>query len=349
MRLVVRSVMWAGLISLLFAVPCLGKSDLSNSDLGKAVLEKPGSGKLVDKIVAVVNDEVVTLSELQDAIGPYEQQIRQARYPPQDEAKLLANVRKDILNKMVEQKLADQESKRLGLEVSEGEIDVRIEEIKTRQGLTDEQLRAALAEEGRSLEVYRKWLKEQLLRANLVNVQVKSKIAITEKEIRDFYEKNRSKYDGKTKYHLSAILIGGGPSDTVKTEDPAVKADLKTKAEEAAAKLRAGETFAQIAKKYSNDPTSASGGNLGWFFLDELAPEVKDAILKMKANEVSPLLDTKSGYQILMLNAVETEPGRTLDSVRPEIQDELFGKIVEEKYSTWLKALRERSYIRINE
>ncbi len=146
--------------------------------------------EIVDRIVAVVNDDVITLIELNNTLKPYTEQIGSLGYSPEKEQKLLFKVRKDILDRLIDQKIEDQEIKRLKVNVSEEQIDHTIERIKETNYLTDEQLRAELAKDGLTMEAYRKKIKSQILRTRLVNLKVKSKIVITKEYVKAYYEKH---------------------------------------------------------------------------------------------------------------------------------------------------------------
>ena len=139
------------------------------------------SAEVVDRIVAAVNDDVITLSELDKALSPYLQRIRKGQYPPEAQREMLFKLRQDLLNKMIDEKLTSQETERLHVSVDDREVDQHIEQIKSEHFLTDEDLRKSLAAEGFTMEEYRIRIKEQMLRIKLINIEVKSKIAVTEK------------------------------------------------------------------------------------------------------------------------------------------------------------------------
>lgn len=299
-------------------------------------------GELVDRIVAIVNDDTITLSELNEALGPYAGQIRESLYESEKKRKMLFKLREDILNRMIDQKLTDQESKRLGVSVHEGEVDKRIEQVKREHFFTEEELKKAIAAEGYTLEEYREQIKEQMLRIRLINVEVKSKIAITEKEIRDYYEKLKEAYQEKKKYHLRSILIRAPFSATADQ-----RADALKRIEAVVNELKAGAAFDELAMRYSEDVTAKEGGDLGLFSLEELSPEFQETVRWMKEGEISPVLETSQGYQVLMLQEINKSPGKTLKEARIEIQERLYREVVEEKYKAWLKALRKRSHIKI--
>jgi len=292
--------------------------------------------------VAAVNDDVITLSELDEALAPYLQQIRENHYPPEAQREVLFKLRQDLLNKMIDEKLTTQETERLHVSVDNREVDQQIEQIKSEHFLTDEDLRKSLAAEGFTLEEYRTRIREQMLRFKLINIEVKSKIAVTEKDIRDYYEEHKEDYQGVLKYHLGTILIRVPPS-----ADADQKKSALEKIETIVKEFESGAAFDELAKQYSQDGTAAAGGDLGLFTLNELSAEFQETVRGMEEGQISPVLKTPKGYQILMLQEIKKMPGKTLKEARREIHERLYRELVEEKYRAWLKSLRNRSYVKI--
>lgn len=301
-----------------------------------------GYAEPVDRIVAIVNDDAITLSELNEALQPYVQQVRKADYPPEVERETLFKLRQDVLNKLVDHKLTDQETERLHVSVSDKEVDQRIEQIKSEHFLTEEDLRKTLEAEGYTLEEYRERIKEQLLRIKLVNIEVKSKIAVSEKEIQNYYEEHKEDYQGVQKYHLRTILIKVAPSAGADQKKAALE-----KIEAIVGELKSGAAFDELARQYSQNGTAAAGGDLGLFTLDELSDELQETVPQMTEGQISPVLETPKGYQVLMLQEIKQIPGKTLKEARREIQERLYRELVEEKYKAWLNKLRDRSYVKI--
>jgi len=302
----------------------------------------PVGGEVVDRIVAIVNEDVITLSELNEEAEPYAKKIADGFYGPEEKRRMLFKVREEILNKMIDQTLTDQESKRLGISVLESEVDQRLEKIKSQRFLTEEDLQRALAAEGYTLEEYRKKLKEQMLQIKLINVEVKSKIAITEEEIRNDYDQHRQAYEEKKAYHLRTILVK--VSDLATVED---KEDALRKMRAIVEAFKGGAAFDELARQYSDDITAKEGGDLGLFSLEELSNQFRETVRWMKAGEISPVLETPQGYQLLMLQGIQHAEGKTFAEAKIEIEERLFRKLVDDKYGEWLQGLRKRSYIKV--
>jgi peptidyl-prolyl cis-trans isomerase SurA len=311
---------------------------LSSVVLGMATVR----AEVVDRVVAVVNGDCIALSELNERIEPYLQKIHGADYNPEVERQMVYKLRTDVLNRMIDEMLATQEAERLDVKISDSQVDAQIEQIKSQHFITDEDLRNSLAQEGLTLEEYRERLRAQILQAALVNMEVKSKVAITDKDIREYYEEHKDRFAEIKKYHLRTILIRAPLS--APSED---KEKARAMMESVVKALYSGVPFDELARKYSEDASAAAGGDLGQFVLGDLSDQVKEALGDLSEGDITPILETPEGYRILMVEDIERQPGKSIEEATPEIQETLYQELVEEQYEAWLKALRDRSYIKI--
>jgi len=297
---------------------------------------------VVDRIVAVVNDDLITLYDLNKTLQPYEENIKALGYTPERERETLFKLRTDLLKRLIERKLTDQVIRRNNIEVSEEEIDAALERLKASRSLTDEDLRAGLAQQGLTLEEYRKNVKQQLLRNKLVNREIKSKIVITEDDIKNYYNAHREKYAGQKKYHIWNIFIR-----LPDFADESTKGHALEKMEAVITQLKQGRTFESLAAEDSDSPMDPQGADLGLFQLDELSPQLQKAVGVMKAGDFSPILKTDMGYQIIYVQKIAETDAKSLAKVKSEIQDALYNETVDNKFQAWIEELRRRSHIKI--
>lgn len=309
---------------------------------GFSPITKAEDTEVVDRIVAIVNDDIITLSELNRSLQPYAERIRASGYSPEKERKMLFSVREDILNQLIDKKLSDQEIKRCEIVISEEEIDSTIERIKEANFYTDEDLRKALADQGLTMEEYRQQLKEQLLRTKLVNYEIKSKIVITREDIKSYYENHKDEYKGEEKYHLWNIIMRAPLLG-----DESQRTKIKTKMESILTKLKEGQPFESLANSYSESSSDVWGGDLGLFRPDELSPQIREALKMLKPGEFTSVISTDQGYQIFYISEIVRTPEKTLDEVSSEIEEKLFFEKVNEKFDSWIADLRKRSHIKI--
>jgi peptidyl-prolyl cis-trans isomerase SurA len=298
--------------------------------------------EVVDRVVAVVNEDLITLYDLNQALHPYEADIRAQGYSLEKEREALFKLRTDLLNRIIDRKLTDQVIKKNNIEVSEKEIDAAFERIKEARSLTDENLRAGLAQQGLTLEEYRQNIKQQLLRNILVNREIKSKIVITEDEIKRYYDAHSERYAGETKYHIWNIFIR-----MPEFADESTKRLALEKMEAVAAKLKQGHPFESLAAQKPDSPMTPEGADLGLFRLDELSPQLQKAIKDLQAGEFSSILNTDMGYQIIYVQKIIKADAKSMADVKSEIQQTLYDEAVDNRFQTWLQNLREKSHIKI--
>jgi peptidyl-prolyl cis-trans isomerase SurA len=294
-----------------------------------------GRAELVDRVVAVVNDDVVLLSELEVAIQPFLEQLSKAGYPPDKDRELRFKVREEILSQLVDRTLTDQEVRRLGLSVEPAEIDGAIEKVKQANFLTDEGLREAMAAQGYTLEEYRENVRQQILRSKLVNREIKARTVITAEDAKAYYERHPEAFGGQGRYHLRNILLARN------TPDLAARQALILET------LAAGTPFAEVAKRYSQAPQAAEGGDLGQFSLDRLSPQIRSAVEVLSAGKYTPWLETDQGVQLFYLDQILPAHNKSFEEVKPQIEETLYRQFVDEKFRSWLDGLRQRSHIRI--
>jgi peptidyl-prolyl cis-trans isomerase SurA len=261
-------------------------------------------------------------------------------YPPEKEKQMLAKIRDDVLNQLIDEKLTEQEIKQLNLSVNETEIDNTIERFKTANDMNDREFQKALEEEGISFEAYRKQIRDQILRAKLVNRQVKSKIVITQEEIRTYYERHPERYGPEKRYRLRHIFMRA-PTGAGNKE----RAKKKKQMERVLNELRQGEPFARMARRYS-EISAEEGGLLGLFDFEELSETLRAALKGKAPGEFTGVLETDQGYQIVYIEEIVETPAKALADVSAEIEEKLFQERIKERYETWLEEIRTQSIVK---
>jgi peptidyl-prolyl cis-trans isomerase SurA len=300
------------------------------------------SSVVVDRIVAVVNDEIITLYDLNKELQPYEENIKALGYDADKTRETLFKLRSDLLNKLIDRKLTDQQIKKNNINVSSKEIDGAIERIKETRSYTDEDFRAGLAEQGLTMEEYRENLKQQLLRRNLVNREIRSKIVVTNEEIEEYYNAHQEKYAGNTKYHIWNVAIRFS-----QYADDTEKQIVFEKMEKVLAQLKQGRSFKSIVSENLNAPGTPQGTDLGLYQLDELSAELRSVVRFMSAGEYSSILSFAGGYQIIYVEEILATDPKAIAEAKNEIQDILYNEAINNRYNSWLAELRERSHIKI--
>lgn len=300
-------------------------------------------GEVIDRVVAIVNDDIITLSELEERAAQILKQLpkEQANTAQLDTHKneLLAQV----LPQLIDEHLAQEEIKKLHIEVSDQEVDDYIARFAQMNNLSVTDLKKRMAAEGIDEKLYRTEMRKQIERHKLINSQVRSKIVITDEEVLAYWKEhnlNPSTTQGASIY-LQHICI---------PYTPETKQDARTNAENAWNELKKGKAFEEVAKIWSMVPSKTDGGNLGAFTEKELAPFIKDAVADLKPGEYSPVIDTPAGFQIFRIKPIKSAEKVEADSAdipKEQIKELLFRQKINKRFEDWMRELRSKATIRI--
>lgn len=291
--------------------------------------------EVTNRIVAIVNNEIITLYELEKSANQV-QLINQGKEKPED-------FQKQVLFQLIDQKLVDLQIKRLGIQISSDEIEKAFVRFKEEQGLKlPEDFAAALAQGGITEAELRQKIKEQIQRYKLISREIGSKIIIPEARMLEFYEKNKEKFQKTEGVHLALILLKNPENATSK--EIAIQ---KEKTMEIWRRLKKGEDFAELARKVSQDMSASQGGDLGIFGLQEIDATLKNTLSVLKPGEFSEVLQTPQGWQIIKLISSQGAKEYTFEEVKERIQEQFFHEEAGKRFSEWIQKIKDRSYIQI--
>ena len=290
-------------------------------------------------IVAVVNDDIITSWEVNQAMQPL---VREAekKAPLTDAAR--RELRSNVITGLIDKKLAEQKIKELNIKVSDDELRQSIEDVKKQNNLTQEALVAALATQGLTYEQYKSQLRDQLERLRLVSQEVKSKIQVGDQEMRDYYEANKSLYTEEESYRARHIYIKIPKNATDEQLDA-----LTARVEAILKETQGPVDFAVLASKYTEDATAKDGGSLGVFKMGDMQGEFVQLLERLKPGDVSGIIKTPSGFHIVKLE--ERIPGRvkSFEEVKPDIEERLYKKKSDERFNQWLVEMKKEATIEI--
>jgi peptidyl-prolyl cis-trans isomerase SurA len=300
------------------------------------------STEVVTGIAAVVNDEIITIYELNKEYARVAREEEKKGPLTQAAANKL---RADVLSAMIDKKLIDMKIKELNIVVSEEEVRQSIEEVKKQNKLSQDALIAALLTQGLTFDQYKAQMKEQLERLRLMSQEVKSKIQVTERETLEYYEANKAQFREENTYrarHIFFKVEKNASSDQIKK--------VMAKAASVIAEARTTTDFAGLAKKYSDDPNAATdGGDLGTFKKGDMLPEIESAVINMTPGEVSDLVTTPAGFHIIKLEEKSMDKIKPFESVKGAIDELLYRKKSEERFTQWVEELRKSATIEIKQ
>jgi len=314
------------------------------------LLAAPSHGEhLVDRVAAVVNDDVITLSELEKAGREYFERIK-AQAPAKEVDRALEKAREEVLSSLIDKFIVRQQAEKLSITVAEKELDTAIDQILVRNNGTIEDFRSELAAMNISEQEYRDNLRDQILKSKLIGYEVRSRIVIIEEDIRAYYQNEYTQEKGESGYYI--LQMGFTWRNTVFLEKTGfdTKEAAREKADEIRARVVDGESFRELAKAYSNLPSAPDGGDIGLFKKEEMASYMKDVITAMRPGEISPIVETGNAFQFFKLLSVregDIVVKAPYESVREEVRNILYSQEMEKQYKTWVKSLREGAYIKI--
>jgi peptidyl-prolyl cis-trans isomerase SurA len=300
-----------------------------------ATLAAPVRAETVSGIAAVVNDRVVTTHQLDQAVAAA---LEGKPEPGQME---LANLRSQLLSRLIEDSLVEQKIAELGLKVSDEEVEAAIDDVQKQNQLTREQLVAALQAQGMDFADYKENLRKQILRFKLIGREVQSKVEVTNQDELDYFREHIDDYREAPYMRISRITFPV-PANAAATEREAIR----SKAEQARQRLVAGEELEAVLKAYTGE--GAEGGDMGIFKEGELSKVFDQAIRNLQQDQVSELVDGPKGNLYLFKVDVR-KPGsiRKFDTVKGEIEQTLLKQKREERFKEWAQGLRKAAYIDI--
>jgi peptidyl-prolyl cis-trans isomerase SurA len=298
--------------------------------------------EIIDRVVAIVNDDLITLSELNTEGAPHFEKIRE-QAPPDERAAALAQARKDILAGLIERKLIAQKAQERGIQITGEEVDLQYYRMMEQNNLSETQFEAELAKAGITPQMYKDNLHSQMIRQRLLSIEIHSKVVITNAQIEHYYQTQYGQQEAEDGLHILQIGCVWGPGG--KSTD---REDARMRAEQLRGMVMAGENFKEIAKAYSDLPSAADGGDIGVFRRDELSQAMQEGLSGLRPGEVSMIIESGQSQQFFKLlsskagNVITQAP---LDTVREEIRSLLMEQHLKEKFETWVTQLRENAYI----
>jgi peptidyl-prolyl cis-trans isomerase SurA len=297
---------------------------------------------VIEEVIARVNNDIITHSELQRSKDEVRQELKQ-QYGAKAEV-MFHDREKDVLRDLIDQQLLLQKAKDKGL-TADTELIKRLDEMRKQMNLSSmEELEKAASEQGVSFEDFKQNMKNQILTQMVIRNEVQPKIQITQEEEKKFYEQHQKELEHPERVRLSEILVS---TEKLEPGDQSGLAAAQQKAQQVLDQVRTGTAFDELAKKESNGPTAAQGGDLGYFKRGTLAKELEDKAFSVKPGETTDVLRTKQGFLILKVVEHEQAGVPPLKEVEPQIADQLYYQKLQPALRDYLTKLREDAYIDI--
>lgn len=304
-------------------------------DIGAVETQPVVAGTVVNRILALVDGDPITVYELKDFAGG-DPRLRQA----------FATDQGAVLDLLITKHLIEKEVQAHGIVVQDADVDKYIDNIKKRNQIDDFQLDAALEQQGLNRERYRTQVREELQRAQLINREIRGKVSVSPEEVERYNKEHGEEPSADAKINISQIFLRL-PADAPADEVASVEAHANKIYDE----LKHGADFAEVAQRESQDGAAKTGGKLGAFKPGELREDLEDAVKGLKPGQFSKPVRGSTGIHIVRLDEVAgtTEPGKAAANADTDaIKEQLYAKALEDRYNRWLKEdLRQRHHVEI--
>ena len=303
--------------------------------------------EVIDRVVAVVNDDIITLSEVEEEAEGLYRAIAQ-KNSGDSLLQALDKAREKTLDALIDKKLIIQKAKQFHVSVSPEEIDRAYEKVRARAGLDKTTFKQKLKESGITEKMYRSNLETRLLQKKLVSYTVRSKIVITEAMILDYFDEHYTTKVKEGSFYLLQIGFGWENDSDPKTEAEKRKRAYRT-AERVHKLALNGQKFRKLARKFSDLPSASDGGDIGTFTLDEMAPAMREAVAALAPGAISEIVEIGRSYQFFKLLSGNKDAiivTASYEDVKEEIRQKLYEEKLRQAYSDWIRKLKENAYIR---
>jgi parvulin-like peptidyl-prolyl isomerase len=285
------------------------------------------AAKVEDRIVAIVNSDLIMLSEVNREMAPERERLEK-QYRGEELSRRLQMAEAMALTIMIERRLQLQEAKAKSVEVGDQEVKQAVKQLIQQGEKIDEKD-----------PVSTRTVRDQLTLLKVVDREVRSGVMVADPEMKRYYQEHRDRFALPEEYTLSQILIKPRASD-----DPA---DVRTKAQGVMAQLKQGESFEDLALQYSDGPTASRGGRLGLVRQGELLPALERGVSNLMPGGISDVLESPEGLHIVRLDDKKPKQFRPYEEVRQEIQALVFQQKSEDMFQAWLADLKNKAYIEI--
>ncbi|MFH1837778.1 MAG: peptidylprolyl isomerase [Candidatus Omnitrophota bacterium] len=318
---------------------------------------------VVDKVMVVVNDEVITQREFDRAVFPVKQKI-EARYSGDEMEQKIEEAEQGILDELVKTKLAVSLAKKQKLEINEVEVKRRIGTLRSYYRNEAEFLQS-LSDKGTNLSELEKEIKDQILAQKLIEKEISARIVIPPLEVKELYDKNVDKLISPSKVKVRGIMVrkkagvqtaGDLQEDNLKTSVASKMNDdfvagvlnrsvMNKSIEEIQAELKQGGDFAAIAAKYSEGPFAKKGGDMGYVVPGQVLEEIDKVVFSLKKGEVSNIVETPIGYHIFLVEDIQGEKPLEFSEVSDYLREQLYMRKFATDLAKWFTEKKQDAYI----
>ncbi len=292
---------------------------------------------VVDRTVAVVNDEAITESELSELLNPISEQLTET-YRGDELEFYSAQARKEILERLIEDKLVIQEAKRQKVLVSTDEVEQKISELKSKFS-SEEEFEKSLSASSMNIKKLKDRIREQLMMARIFDREVRYRISVNPQEVMDYFKNNPDKFKDPKKVKVRNIIS--------RFSNIGQRLEANKKIKEALALLKNGKDFVEVAKEYSEESDIDKRGEPALVKAGQMKDEIDRVIFNLKKGEISNIIETESAFSIFLVEEKIENREKGIDDARDEIQNILLQQKLKERFNEWIGKLKKDAYISI--
>lgn len=297
--------------------------------------------ELVDRVAAVVNNDIVTFTEVEARAAPELAGLKGA--PAEKRGELREQIMKRALDMLIGEKLMEAQIRELNIEVADSEIDLSVEDVKKQNNISGEQFEQLLAQEGYTMSTYRTFMRKHLARMKLVNLKVRSKVKIADEDLKAEYAKWSHDEQQDAEVHARHILVQVNPKATPEQVEAA-----RVKAFALAAEARKpGVNFAELAKAKSEGPSAADGGDLGFFRHGVMVAEFEKVAFTTPVGGVADPVRTKFGWHVIYVEERRALAAPPFDEVKEQLREKMLRGQLEKYTEQYMQELRQGALVEV--
>lgn len=302
----------------------------------------PARAELVDKVAAVVNKDIIALSEVQARAAPELQ--RAAQEPdPKKRSRLQDEAMQGALDTLIGEKLLEVQVREFALEATDADVDLALEDVKRQNNIDDAQFERLLAQEGQTLPAYRQYMKKYLARMKLINLKVRQKVKVSEEDLKAEYAKVSRLESADAEVHARHLLVQLPAKPTAEQIETARKKAVALSAEA----RQAGVDFVALAKEKSEGSSAPDGGDLGWFRRGVMVPEFEKVVFQMQPGDISEPVRTRFGWHVIKLEERRALAARPFEEMKEQLREKLLRDQLDRFTAQYIKELRTQAVVEV--